>query len=284
VIARLRHPRTTVRWRLTLMYGGLFLISGIALLAITYTLVSHATINGPFIDPARFLFTGPPRIGQVPPSGGSVSLRAGGHHNFQRVTPPRAIQALIKSRAGRAAVVSVGSGQRISDLHQLVIESSIALAIMSVISAALGWVVAGRVLQPLRQMTVTTQQISEANLSQRLAMAGPRDELRELSDTIDGLLERLGAAFEAQRQFVANASHELRTPLTTARALLEMIITDPHATVDSFRATCEQVLEEEAQQEQLIEAMLALAQGQRGIDRREAVELATLTSEVLQAH
>ena len=168
-------------------------------------------------------------------------------------------------------VVSVGSNQRISDLHQLIGESGIALGIMAIISALLGWVVAGRALGPLRTMTATAQQISEANLHERLAMSGPRDELRQLADTIDGLLARLQAAFDAQRRFVANASHELRTPLTTARALLEMVMSDPRATVETSRATCEQVLEEGEQQEQLIDALLALAHGQRGIDRRQLV-------------
>ncbi len=114
----------------------------------------------------------------------------------------------------------------------------IALAIMAVISGALGWVVAGRVLRPLVTITATTQQISEANLHERLAMAGPRDELRVLADTIDGLLERLQGAFDSQRRFVANASHELRTPLTAARALLEMVMSDPDASVETFREVC----------------------------------------------
>ncbi len=171
-----------------------------------------------------------------------------------------------------------------SDLHQLIVESSIALAVMALISAALGWLVAGRVLRPLRTMTATTQQISETSLDRRLAMEGPRDELRQLADTIDGLLERLEAAFDAQRRFVANASHELRTPLTAARAMLEMIISDPNATVDTFRETCVQVLDESEQQEQLIDALLALAQGQRGIVHREAIDLAALVGEVVARH
>ena len=181
-------------------------------------------------------------------------------------------------------VVSVGSNQRISDLHQLIGESGIALGIMAIISALLGWVVAGRALRPLRTMTATAQQISEANLHERLAMSGPRDELRQLADTIDGLLARLQAAFDAQRRFVANASHELRTPLTTARALLEMVMSDPRATVETFRATCEQVLEEGEQQEQLIDALLALAHGQRGIDRRQLVDLAEVARDIVDTH
>jgi signal transduction histidine kinase len=123
-------------------------------------------------------------------------------------------------------------------------------------------------------MTAAAQEISEENLNRRLAMQGPRDELRQLADTIDGLLGRLEGAFDAQRRFVANASHELRTPLTAVRALLEMVLADPTATVTTFRATCEQVLEESEQQEQLIEALLTLAQGQRGIADAHDAQLA----------
>jgi signal transduction histidine kinase len=165
-----------------------------------------------------------------------------------------------------------------------VVESAIALAIMAVISTALGWVVAGRVLRPLRTMTAATQAISAANLNERLAMPGPRDELRQLADTIDGLLGRLEGAFEAQRRFVANASHELRTPLTAVRAMLEMAITDPRATVESFRTTCRHALEEGERQEELIDALLALAQGQRGLDRREPVDLVATVEQVVASH
>jgi signal transduction histidine kinase len=273
----LRHPRTTVRWRLTLLYGGLFLVCGAGLLAITYTLVEHATVtptrgayaeavtrpNGPAQWKTRPGATLPPRL-------------------FHNGIPPQ-VRKVLNSKEGPAVIQFVSGGQRFSDLHQLIVESSIALAIMALISAGLGWVVAGRVLSPLRTITTSAQHISEANLHERLAMEGPRDELRTLADTIDGLLERLEGAFDAQRRFVANASHELRTPLTTARALLEMALSDPDATVDSYRETCRHVLEESAQQEQLIDALLALAQGQRGIDRRDPVDLAAVAGHVLQA-
>jgi signal transduction histidine kinase len=288
-----RHPQTTVRWRLTLLYGGLFLASGMALLAITYTLVEHDPLTS---SSSAFI-----RAAQVPPGealtlyGGLHSRQdmqtnfAGARTRFTKSVPtlkppqvPAPIQRLLKSVNGRRAIITVGSQQRLSDLHQLIVESSIALAIMALISTGLGWLVAGRVLRPLRTMTAATQQISEANLNRRLALDGPRDELRQLADTIDGLLERLEGAFDAQRRFVANASHELRTPLTAARALLEMVLTDPKATVTTYRTTCRQVLEESEQQEQLIDALLALAQGQRGIDCREQVDLAAIVSEVLR--
>jgi signal transduction histidine kinase len=154
---------------------------------------------------------------------------------------------------------------------------------MATISALLWWIVAGRVLRPLRTITATTQQLSEANLDERLSLAGPRDELRTLADTIDGLLERLEVAFDAQRRFVANASHELRTPLAASRALLEMAISDPHATVRSLSAACQGALEEGEQQEQLIDALLALAQGERGLEQREPVDLTSITRDVVGA-
>jgi signal transduction histidine kinase len=258
----------------------LFLVCGAALLAITYTLVDHATVTTqPF---GRISVNGGRSFGPPPSARYKRMLPNAKPATGESLPPP--IQQLLKTSAGRSAVLSVGSVQRISDLHQLVIESSVALAIMAIISAALGWVVAGRALAPLRTMTAATQQISEANLHERLAMEGPCDELRQLADTIDGLLGRLEGAFDAQRRFVANASHELRTPLTAVRALLEMVLSDPRATVATFRTTCQHVLEESEQQEQLIDALLTLAQGQRGIAARERINLAAISGDVLRAH
>jgi signal transduction histidine kinase len=305
--SRVAHPKTTVRWRLTLLYGGLFLGSGAALLAFTYTLSEKSTITraAPVEEIVRHAVSGK---GSTPPSPlANVTVKASGppphttgltapqtlgsgaRANFgpfpnggvSNQTAVQAFKAFFSNGPGRNAILFAGTEQRVSDLHQLIIESSIALGVMALISAALGWLVAGRVLRPLRTMTATTQQISETSLDRRLAMAGPRDELRQLADTIDGLLERLEAAFDAQRRFVANASHELRTPLTAARAMLEMTISDPHATVETFRETCAQVLDESEHQEQLINALLALAHGQRGIEHREPLELAAIVGDVV---
>ncbi len=112
-------------------------------------------------------------------------------------------------------------------LHQGLLRSVIVLAVMTVLSIAFGWLIAGRVLRPLREMTATTRQISERNLSERLALPGPRDELKDLADTIDGLLGRLEAHVAEQQRFAANASHELRTPLATTQALLDVARSDP---------------------------------------------------------
>ena len=275
----LRHPRTTVRWRLTLLYGGLFLVCGTALLAVTYGLVAHATrLSRPGPAFIRGVASGAAGPIKALPAGGTLPQ---GTQAGKVSVAPSQVRKLLHTGAGQVVVRVAGSKQRVSDLHKLELESAIALAAMTVLSAALGWLVAGRVLRPVRAMTAATQEISESNLHRRLAVAGPPDELRTLGDTIDGLLQRLEGAFDAQRLFVANASHELRTPLTASRALLEMVISDPTATVGEFRSAARQALEESDRQEQLIDALLTLAQGQRGLDRREPVRLDETAADVL---
>ena len=142
--------------------------------------------------------------------------------------------------------------------------------------------VAGRILGRLHAVTATARTISASNLHERLALEGPDDELKELGDTFDGLLGRLESSFEAQRQFVANASHELRTPLTLSRALLQVALADPDLSLDSLRATCEEVLEAQSEQERLLEALLTLSHSQAGLEQREPLDLASLTEEVLR--
>jgi signal transduction histidine kinase len=241
-----RLPPPTVRLRLTLLYGGLFLVSGAVLLAITYLLFRRST-----------------GVNLIVPTGQPQNLT-------------QHARRIVESKyAGLEAAHA-------ESLHQLLVQSGIALAIMTVVSIALGWLVAGRVLRPLRAMTATTRQISERNLHERLALAGPRDELKDLADTVDGLLARLEAAFGAQQRFVANAAHELRTPLTLWRALLEETLTDPAATIDSFRATSRRLLALGKEQELLLESLLTLASSERGLDRREPFDLAAVVAIVLR--
>jgi signal transduction histidine kinase len=221
-----------VRWRLTLLYGGLFFACGAVLLAVTYALVSHAPVSrGP-----GGIFAKPASKNALPASWTKAQIRG------RSETLPPGVRRVLDTPAGQATVRYVGATQRIADLHQLEVESAIALAIMAILSGGLGWLVAGRVLRPLER------------------------------------------AYDAQRRFVANASHELRTPLTASRALLEMVITDPHATPETFRETCRDALEENEQQEQLIDALLALAQGEQGIGRHESVDLAAIVRDALREH
>ena len=139
-------------------------------------------------------------------------------------------------------------------------------------------------LRPIDTMTSTVHRITATNLHERLALDGPDDELKKLGDTFDELLTRLEKSFDAQRRFVANASHELRTPLTRQRTVAQVALADPDATIESLRASHEQVLASGAQQERMIEALLTLTRVQAGLDRQEGFDLATVTNQILEGH
>ena len=322
-----RLPRRSVRLRLTLLYGLLFLLSGAALLTTTYFLVDAATGNAFIVHGTDGLTFAGYQIGNTPPGAGSGGFSiSGSHTQHTTVTGPvsghagagvqsngRVLQSNGKpSSAGalggsgaassgpkptaaqaKAQRKQIADMQRQletlahayqgSELHQLLVESGVALAIMVLLSGALGWVVAGRVLRPLRTITASTRDISASNLHERLAVSGPNDELKELGDTIDGLLERLDASFRSQRQFVANASHELRTPLARQRTLAQVALADPEATADSLRAAHERILASGEQQEQLIDALLTLSRSQGGTAIHRPVDLAGMADEVVEA-
>ncbi|MFY9669248.1 MAG: HAMP domain-containing sensor histidine kinase [Trebonia sp.] len=249
--------RGSVRLRLTVLFGALFLAAGATLLAITYGLVSHAT-NGVFVSSTN--------------AGGGAGSAAGVAPAALPATDPLQAQATRIAGTAKAA-----------ENDALLLYSGIALGIMAVVSMALGWFAAGRALRPLRRITAAAQRISATNLHERLAVGEPDDDLRELADTIDDLFGRLDASFDTQRQFVANASHELRTPLARSRTMLEVALRDPGADAESLRATCRRVLVAGEEQERLLEALLTLARGQRGLDRRAPVDLAAVTRDVLAA-
>jgi signal transduction histidine kinase len=244
----------TVRMRLTALYGVLFLLSGTGLLAVTYLLVAG---------------TSPIDLLEVTPTEVIATHAANG-----RILP-------VTARQAQAQLFAQAAQEHTAELQQLLARSGIALSIVAVVSIALGWLMAGRVLRPLRTMTVATQRISEENLHERLGLLGPRDELKDLADTIDSLLTRLEAAFDAQRSFVANASHELRTPLTVARTLLQAQLRERNPDLESFRVTCEEALTAGEQQERLIEALLTLARSQRGLERRTSVDLAEVAADAI---
>jgi len=235
-------PSRTVRLRLTLLYGGLFFISGLVLLAITYLIFRRAS-----------------RVNLIVPNGPS-------HRAAAR-------DAATELRYAELVRHSTDA------LHHGLLRSVIVLAIMTVVSIALGWLIAGRVLRPLRTMTASTRQISERNLSERLALAGPRDELKDLADTIDGLLARLQAHVAEQQRFAANASHELRTPLAVTRSLLDVARSDPNHNdgelVDRLQAVNTRAID-------LTEALLLLSHaGQRSFTQ-EPVDLSLMAEEATE--
>jgi signal transduction histidine kinase len=158
---------------------------------------------------------------------------------------------------------------------------AIALLVLAVASYWIGWLIAGRLLRPLRVITATAREISATNLHRRLSLGPGQDEFRELGETLDDLFGRLEAAFESQRNFVANASHELRTPLTAERTVLQVALADPEAGPGPLRPACEEVLALGQQQERLIDALLTLARGEQGLERPEPFDLAEVTAKVL---
>jgi two-component system, OmpR family, sensor histidine kinase VanS len=239
-----RLPAPTIRLRLTALYGGLFLVSGTVLLAIAYVLFRRASGSNLVVLPAAR-------------SGPSVHVR---------------------EMAERAYSSSI---ERNTDaLHQGLFRSVIVLAIMTVLSIAFGYLVAGRVLRPLREMTATTRQISERNLSERLDLPGPRDELKDLADTIDGLLGRLEAHVAEQQRFAANASHELRTPLATTQALLDVARGDPDHSGDS--ELIERLHAVNTRAIDLTEALLLLSRADQRSFHREPVDLSLIVEEAAE--
>ena len=245
-----RLPLRTVRMRITLLYGALFLVSGVVLLTITYWLAWNATR---------------PQAGP------------GDAHN-----------TVIMSKQHQAQLAQQNATevhQRAADMHQLLVGSWIALLITAVLSIALGWLVAGRVLRPLRTMTAATQRISEQNLHKRLAVAGPDDELKRLGDTIDDLLGRLESAFDAQRRFVANASHELRTPLTMMRTALDVATRKPGPPAPGVTILAGKIRTGLDKADRVVESFLTLARAQHGgTVHRSTVALDKLATTIVADH
>jgi signal transduction histidine kinase len=250
-----RRRRSSARLRLAALSGVLFIIPGALLVIVIY----QWQLSVASVQPAT----------SAPPA----------------ASPQESALARAQARIAQLQyeVTALSDKVHATQPHTILVLLAIAIGIMAVVSVVLGWLIAGRILRPLQAMTTATRQISEHDLDRRLAMPGPANELTDLADTIDGLLARLQAAFDAQRQFVANASHELRTPLTLERAMLEVALADPAATTATLRSTCEEVLAAGQQQERLIEALLTLARSQRGLDHREPVDLAEIAGKVLHA-
>ena len=314
---RLRLPRRTARLRLTALYGGLFLLSGIALVAATYVLFQQATaIRAPRLPKIPRT----PAIQSLAPPSLPLALSqltqaqykltqdqhelaalpaAGPAHRplLLRVSPllaqdrrrltqarrrlSQAVHQLAQAVHQVAQAGSAQAAQRASDSHQLLVDSGIALAAVGVLALLAGWLLAGRMLRPIRTITRAARRISSTSLHERLALDGPEDELKELGDTLDDLFARLEAAFESQRRFVANASHELRTPLTRERALVQVALGDP-STPDVWRATGRELLASNREQEALIDSLLTLASSESGLEDRERVDLSVVTHTVLR--
>jgi signal transduction histidine kinase len=254
----------TVRLKLALTYGAVFLGADAVLLALTYLLVAR-TLPEP--HPLRFVFVPSwPWAGAGGPFSGGPGIDA--FHQFDLATHHFDQQVLDAARL-----------QRSQALGRVLRDFGIALAAVAVGSVGLGWWVADRVLRPLRTITRTARRLSGRDLTQRIGLRGPKDELKELADTIDAMLDRLQHAFDAQRRFVANASHELRTPLAVDRAAIDLALSDPQPTVDGLRRTVATLRDTNTRSTRLIESLLALARSEVGVGEGQPADLAAVVRE-----
>jgi signal transduction histidine kinase len=253
----MRTPPPTIRLRMTALYGLVFLITGAVLLTIGYELVRH-NLNGPG-DYRHEL----QRLGIVP-------------RGFFGRPPPGA-----PGSTGARIADAIRAQLRADALHRLLIEYVVALGAMTIVSVVAGWLLAGRALRPLRDITATARRVSGENLGERIALKGPADELKELADTFDGMLSRLDGAFASQRHFVANASHELRTPLAIMRTEVDVSLADPDASVEDLRHMGDAVRETIDRCERLIEGLLMLARSEAATGHEEPADLAGLAADCI---
>lgn len=231
-----------LRTRLTAWYAGVFLIAGVALIGLNYVLLAE------WLRPAM--------------AGVAVT----------RAYPLETMDALTVTQLPADTLVVPVEQIESNILGRLMWQSVIALVIAAILAVWLGWVVAGRVLAPLHEITTTANRLEAERLDQRIELEGPPDELKELADTFDGMLDRLASSFDSQKRFVANASHELRTPLAVQRTLIEVALADPGAS-DEMRRLGTHLLDTNERSEKLIDGLLLLARSDRGLATRELVWL-----------
>jgi signal transduction histidine kinase len=287
LLHRLAAFQMTLGARVALTFALLFLIAGAALLTVNYVLLAHGLVG----------WAG----GPVPTYTASSITR----YDQALINDPHTPALVVAAARGQLAFLLAHPAERFSDvgllptpstslgppsaqdhgydpaLSQLLRQSMLILVPFALLTVALGWLAAHRMLRPVRQLTATARQMSAANLSQRLELSGPDDELKELGDTFDQMLARLDTAFESQRRFVANASHELRTPLTIMRTEIDITLDGQPADTASLRAMGQVIRAAVARSERLVDGLLALAESERGLDRTERVDLAELVGPAL---
>jgi signal transduction histidine kinase len=250
--------RWTIRVRLTVLYGGLFFLAGALLLGVTYLLMAQ-------------------RLDRNLGTRADIGLRS---EQMREMFPnnPAVAEAVQEALDERVRV-------RDDALNSLLTQGGLALLGVGLVAGAFGWLVAGRALQPLQRITDTARRIAGADgvrtgLHERIALEGPRDEVKELADTFDGMLERLDRSFDGQRRFVVNASHELRTPLALNRALVELAVTRPGAVAET-KQLGESLLTVNERHERLIDGLLTLADAENEVADRSAVDLSEVAGFVL---
>ena len=158
-------------------------------------------------------------------------------------------------------------------LSDVALQYALAFVGVLLLATVIGWAVAGRMLAPLKRITGTARRVSDESLAERIPVAGPDDELRELGETLNGMLDRLEGSFQSQQRFVANASHELRSPLTVIRAEAEVALANPEPDLDELRGMAEAVIDASRRTETLLAGLLILARSQPDLLHSRPVDL-----------
>lgn len=254
--------RSTVRWRLTVLYSGLFLLAGLCLLGVSYTIV-RANIEDELGREREAILTDLVEAGADP-----------------IVTDSIANLVLPNGKTVAENMADSALSVRNEALDELVVAYAIAIPFMLLLSVALGWWAAGRALKPVKHLTAAARQLSEENLDERINLAGPQDEMKELADTLDAMLARLEVSFRSQRRFAADVSHELRTPLSIIKAEAEVTLGDGLST-ERERRLARAMLEPANRAELLIGSLMALARSESTMSDRSDVDLAELTGDVV---
>jgi signal transduction histidine kinase len=245
---------STIRARLTLLYAGAFFLAGAVLVGLMYFSLGQA-LDRQLAN--RVVFTDEHLRGQLSAEPGSprVALRV-----------QEDLQAQFRQ-------------DRDNTLNTMLIASLVSLAVVGITAAGFGWLLAGQVLHPLQQITETARRVADRSLHERIALAGPNDEIKDLADTFDAMLERLDRSFNSQQRFVANASHELRTPLTINRTLIEVALDNPQAN-ESLRQLGATLLAVNHRHERLIDGLLTLASSEQRVMSPTPVDLADIARHI----
>jgi signal transduction histidine kinase len=256
----------SARSRLTLLYTSLFALGGAALVSITYLLVAHSLHSTTTTTSPR-------------------SIQPALEKCLHAASQQSGISSEVLQKCAQVYASGVQAGaaaQRSTTLTHLLTYSLLGLAGVTLLAVVAGWIFAGRILRPVHRLTAAARAASDQNLSQRIALQGPRDELRELADTFDTMLERLDRAFTSQRQFIANASHELRTPLTLMRTAIDVVLAKPEPTHDELVSMAADVRQAVDHAERLIEALLVLARNEQARALTDPLDLAALAEDALE--
>ncbi len=262
-----------VRLRLAVIYGALFLVAGATLLAVTYGLVAGS------------LKTSDSTLTAAQEAKATAACKITGSEavaNAKEGSKPSAPVPSYCSKVFAAGAQEAANNQRAQTLHDLLLFSLIGLGGMTLVSGGIGWVMAGRLLRPVKAITDAARRASERHLGERLALGGANDELKELADTFDDMLDRLDIAFENQRRFVADASHELRTPLTVMRTAVDVTLSKRTRTPEQLEAMAMKIRRSVDQAETLINSLLTLSVAERNPLARPKVDLALLAGDGLE--